>query len=337
MESDFIAWLRERLPAHGRLRLGPGDDAAVLRLAEPGECVVTTDLLSDGVDFVLERTAPRRIGHKALAVNLSDLAAMAARPVGVVVALLLPRNGGLDLGKELYEGMLPLAERFDIAIAGGDTNSWDGPLVIAITAVGETTARGPLTRQGAKPCDRIIVTGDFGGSILGRHLDFEPRLREALALHERYELHAGIDVSDGLSLDLSRLCAESGCGAVIDIDRVPIAKAAIQVARSSRKPPAPPGDKATSEQDPPAQPTAFMQTAASANLAALDHALSDGEDFELILAVPPTDAARMIAEQPLAGAHLTDIGEFVAHRGLWRRDAGGNTSPLEPRGWQHAL
>src|SRR5688500_11670741 len=160
MESHFIAWLRERLSGHRRLRLGPGDGAAILRLGDRSDCVVTTDLLTDGIDFVLDRTAPRRIGHKALAVNLSDLAAMAARPVAAVIALALPRQGGLELAKQLYEGMLPLAERFDLAIAGGDTNSWDGPLVIAVTVIGETTERGPLVRSGAKPGDRIIVTGE---------------------------------------------------------------------------------------------------------------------------------------------------------------------------------
>ncbi|MEX2141843.1 MAG: thiamine-phosphate kinase [Pirellulales bacterium] len=318
MESQFIAWLRERLYGHRRLRLGPGDDAAVLRLADRSECVITTDLLTDGVDFVLSRTEARRVGHKALAVNLSDLAAMAARPVAAVVALALPGPGALELAKQLYEGMLPLAERFDLAIAGGDTNTWDGPLVIAVTAIGETTERGPLVRSGARVGDRIIVTGQFGGSILGRHLDVEPRLAEALLLHERYDLHAGIDCSDGLSLDLSRLCAESGCGAVIDLDRVPIAAAAVERVQGS----------GFGVQDSPGK-------AGVVRASALDHALSDGEDFELILAAPRDEAARMIAEQPLAGVPVTDIGEFVAERGLWQRDAAGRIDILEPRGWEH--
>jgi thiamine-monophosphate kinase len=316
MESQFIAWLRERLRGHRRLLLGPGDDAAVLRLADRSECVVTTDLVTDGIDFDLERTAPSRIGHKALAVNLSDLAAMAARPIAAVVALALPRHRGLELAKQLYEGMLPLAERFDLAIAGGDTNSWDGGLVIAITAIGETTDRGPLCRGGARPGDRIVVTGRFGGSILGRHLDVEPRVAEAILLHERYALHAGIDCSDGLSLDLSRICEESNCGAVIDIARVPIAEAAVRLCEMDA---VKPGARNVSATTP------------------LDHALSDGEDFELILAVPPESATHMVAEQPLAGVLLTDIGEFVSERGLWQRDGAGRTTPLAPRGWEHEL
>jgi thiamine-monophosphate kinase len=190
MESDFLHWLRERLPPHPLLKLAIGDDAAVLATSSRADIVVTTDLIADGVDFDLRSDDPRRIGHKALAINLSDLAAMAARPLAAVIALNLPRQGGMKLATELYEGLSPLAERFHLAIAGGDTNSWDGPLVVSVAALGEVTPDGPLTRRGAQPGDRIIVTGAFGGSILGRHLDVQPRVEEALLLNQRYSLHA---------------------------------------------------------------------------------------------------------------------------------------------------
>ncbi len=108
----------------------------------------------------------------------------------------------------------------------GDTNSWDGPLVVSITVIGEVDANGPLCRRGAQPGDRIIVTGSFGGSILGRHLDVQPRVYESFQLRQRYALHAGIDCSDGLALDLWHLCEESHCGAIIDMERIPIALAA---------------------------------------------------------------------------------------------------------------
>ena len=264
-----------------------------VRLAAGAECVVTVDMISDGVDFDLSSTDPRRIGRKALAVNLSDLAAMAARPLAAVIALALPRQGALALAKELYEGLLPLAERFEVAVAGGDLQTWDGPLAISVTLLGEPTSRGALLRSGARPGDVLVVTGSLGGSILGKHLNFEPRVTEALLLHERYELHAGMDVSDGLSLDLSRLCQASGCGAVIDLERVPIADAARQLAATR-------GD----------------------GQAALDHALGDGEDFELLLALPSQEAERVCREQPL-GVPLTIIGRFVTDPGLWREDASG--------------
>ena len=199
-----------------------------------------------------------------------------------------------------------MAGRYGVAIAGGDTNSWDGPLVVSVTAIGQTTAAGPLLRSGAKPGDRILVTGTFGGSILGKHLDFEPRVNESLLLAERCQLHAGIDASDGLSLDLSRIAAESGCGAMIELGRVPISPAAHELAQQQVDGRTP-----------------------------FDHALSDGEDFELILAVAPDDAAKLISEQPVAPLKLTDIGEFVAEPGLWQITAGGNREPLEPRGWEH--
>jgi thiamine-monophosphate kinase len=212
MELEFIRRLRERLPTRqADLLVGPGDDAAVLAWRQAADCVVTTDMLTDGVDFRLAEAEPRQIGRKALAVNLSDLAAMAAVPVAVVVSLALPRTAGLEFAWELYEGLLPLAAEFDTLVAGGDTNAWDGGLVINVTAIGRTTERGPLLRSGARPGDAIVVTGDFGGSILGKHFDFTPRVREALHLRANYDVHAAMDVSDGLSLDLSRLCEESRC------------------------------------------------------------------------------------------------------------------------------
>jgi len=306
MELQWIDYLRRRLPGHPCLAVGPGDDAAVFRSAD-GPSVVTVDMLMDGVDFCLEKTDPRRVGRKALAVNLSDLAAMASRPLAAVIALALPRRGGMTLAHELYEGLIPLAERYEVALAGGDTNTWDGPLVISITALGLQTPRGPLRRAGARPGDCIVVTGALGGSILGRHLDFEPRVLESLLLNEKYPLHAGIDVSDGLSLDLSRLCQESGCGAVLDLDRVPVSQAAHELAAKT-------GD----------------------GQSALDHALADGEDFELILAVPAEAADRMILDQPL-DVPLTIIGRFVAEQGVWQDDPRSGRRPLLPKGYQHEM
>jgi thiamine-monophosphate kinase len=305
MEAELIALLRKRIGPHPLVRVGIGDDAAVLRLGRAEECVMTVDLLMDGVDFLLAEIDPRRAGRKALAVNLSDLAAMASRPLAGVVALALPRTGGMELAAALYEGMLPLAEQHGLAIAGGDTNSWDAPLAVSVTLVGAVTSRGPLLRSGARPGDRIVVTGTFGGSILGRHLDFEPRVQEALFLAERFDVHAGIDVSDGLAIDLARLCQESGCGAVVEAARVPVHADARRLAASL-------ADGSTP----------------------LDHALGDGEDFELLLAVPPEEAERMAAEQPLA-APLAAIGRFVAEPGLWQLDADGRRAPLAPRGYQH--
>jgi thiamine-monophosphate kinase len=306
MEAEFIAWLQQRLPRQPHLELGLGDDAAIVRAAgtDPRR-VVSVDLLTDGVDFVLSQVDARRVGRKALAVNLSDLAAMAASPLAAVVALALPRNGALGLAQELYEGLIPLAEQYHIAIAGGDTNCWDGPLVISVTVIGEVPPSGSLPRSGARPGDSILVTGRFGGSRLGHQFDFEPRIVEALWLAERYPLHAGIDCSDGLSLDLSRLAAASGCGVLLELARVPIAPAA-----------------------------KIWAAQCNDGRTALDHALGDGEDFELILALPADAAQELVARQPLS-CGLTVIGQCIAERGLWQATGPGQRRPLTPRGFEH--
>ena len=305
MESEFIAHLRRRLPGHPSLRVGPGDDAAILRLAEHGECVVTVDMLTDGVDFRAADVDARRIGRKALAVNLSDLAAMAAQPVAALVALAIPRTAEQRLPEEILEGIVELAGRYDVAIAGGDTNTWDGKLVISVTAIGQPGPHGALLRSGANPGERIFVTGPLGGSILGKHFDFEPRIHEALWLKEHAGATAGIDISDGFTLDLSRVATESGCGAVVDLQRVPVASAAHE-----------------------------LTATANDGRTALDHALGDGEDFELIVAVPER-AAKELDGRQVHGCTLTCVGEFVAEKGLWTRTAGGELQPLEPRGYEH--
>jgi thiamine-monophosphate kinase len=304
MESDLLRWLRSRLPPDDRAPLGLTDDAALVKLPGGGQLVATTDLLTEGVDFHLAECDPRRIGRKALAVNLSDLAAMAARPVAALVSLALPRQGGLALAKSLYEGLLPLAAEFGIAIAGGDTNAWDEGLVLSVTALGAVGPKGPLCRSGARPGDWLLATGEFGGSLLGRHFDFMPRVREAWLLHEGYELHAGIDCSDGLARDAAHLAAESRCGLAIRPDDVPVSAAAAKLAATSGRTP-------------------------------LEHALGDGEDFELLLAVPADEARRMLADRPFE-ARLTSIGEFIREPGLWQTTSAG-LEPLAATGWEHTL
>src|SRR5438067_1085611 len=150
-EFAFIDWLRKRTPAAGRVLLGPGDDTAALGWPAGVPCLVTTDMLLEGSCFLLAEAGPRRVGRKALAVNLSDIAAMAGRPVAAVVSVGLPRKGGRALAEELYLGLREMADEFGTAIVGGDTNSWDGPLVISVTLLGEATGRGPVKRSGARP------------------------------------------------------------------------------------------------------------------------------------------------------------------------------------------
>ena len=200
--------------------------------------------------------------------------------------------------------MSALAERFGVDLVGGDTNAWDGPLVISVTVLGQATARGAVRRSAARPGDAILVTGPLGGSLFaGRHLRPEPRIAEALALHESAPIHAMIDLSDGLSSDLGHILDESGgLGAILDAASIPIHADAFEMSLGDGVP-------------------------------ALDHALNDGEDFELCLTVSPDDADRLLAAPP-AAAWLYRVGEITETPGLRLRTAEGLRS-IEPRGFDH--
>ena len=301
-EFAFIEWLRRQTPADPRVVLGPGDDAAAVQFTAGSLCLITTDMLMDGTCFRLAEAGPRAVGRKALGVNLSDLAAMAGRPVGAVVSLALPRQGAQVLAEGLFRGLREMADEYDTSIVGGDTNTWDGPLVISVTAFGEAIAPGPVRRSGARTGDWLLVTGPLGGSIRGRHLTFRPRVREALRLQALVSLHAMIDISDGLAADLGHVCAESRCGAVLRAEDIPIAAEAFSL-----------GDGKTP----------------------LEHALTDGEDFELLLAVAPEDGRRLLETQPVEGVTLARVGECM-DQGLWL-EAAGRRQVLEPRGYVHTF
>jgi thiamine-monophosphate kinase len=302
-EFSFIEWIRSRTPADSRVPIGIGDDAALLSFSQAADCLITVDMLMEGVDFYLHETEPSTIGHKALAVSLSDIAAMAGQPLAAVVALALPKEGGRQLGERIHAGIRALASEFQVAIVGGDTNSWDGPLVVSITVLGTPTGRGAVRRNGAKPGDWIFVTGDLGGSILGKHLVFRPRVREAIALHQTVELHAMIDVSDGLAADLHHILEESGVGAAIRTAALPINEAALRF-DDLRTP--------------------------------VEHALCDGEDFELLFTVSPQDGSHLCIFPP-RDVRLTHIGEITAERTCTLIDAKDEEIPLPPLGWVHSL
>ena len=168
-EFALIDWIRHRKGSHpGQwTKLGIGDDCAILRPNPGSDLLVTTDMLMDGRHFRLAEDGPRAVGYKALAVNLSDIAAMAGVPRAAVVSVALPRAEAAALAQGIYLGMRELAERFGVDLVGGDTNAWDGPLVISVTLLGEATVRGAVRRSGARPGDAILVTGPLGGSLFG--------------------------------------------------------------------------------------------------------------------------------------------------------------------------
>ncbi len=302
-EFAYIKWLRRRTPAHPRVMIGPGDDTAALHSTPGRPLLITTDMLLEGSCFLLEQAGPYAVGRKAMAVNLSDIAAMAGVPTAAVVSVGLPRDNGRAIAESLYAGMREMADAFDVPIVGGDTNSWDGGLVISVTVIGEATAKGPVRRNGAKLGDWIFVTGPLGGSILGKHLEFMPRVREALALHQLVDLHAMADISDSLAADLHHICEESGCGALLKASAIPIADAALKRAETSDR-------------------------------TGLDHALSDGEDFELVFTVSPQEGRLLIANL-IPELQLAHIGEITGSG--YRIEERGIVRDLEPRGYVHEL
>ncbi|MEP0845345.1 MAG: thiamine-monophosphate kinase [Phycisphaerae bacterium] len=303
-ERELLARLRREL---ARQTIQPaaavpfGDDMAALDPADP-RLLWTTDMLMDGVDFRSAEHGWFDVGWKCMAVNLSDCAAMAARPVGALCAVALSNALTMDDALRLLQGLRECGEQYGCPLVGGDTNSWDQPTVIAVTVAGRIDpGTPPVLRSGARPGDWVYVTGPVGGSILGRHLHPCPRVREALEISRTLAPAAMIDISDGLAIDLSRVCEESGCGADLDATRL---------------------DAAVHED--------AHRLASQTGRTAREHALEDGEDFELIvvLRAPPPDADRK-------RFGLLPLGRMVAEAGLFLRVADGSRAPLIPRGWEH--
>ncbi len=298
-ELEFVDWLVQRSRSHEAVELGIGDDMAVVRIGG-GRLLVSCDLLLDGVHFDSKKHALRGIGRKALACSLSDCAAMAANPVAAVVSVALPGNMPLSEAKAVFEGLFAFAEEFQIAIVGGDTTRWPQPLAIDVAIVAEPYPKlAPVTRSGARAGDRLFVTGPLGGSILGHHLEFIPRISEARCLAEQLQdrLHAMMDISDGLSLDLWRMCQASGVGA--ELDEAMLSAVISDAARE------------LAEED---------------GRTALEHALTDGEDFELLLAVAD--------EAPVTEVPIFPVGQ-MRPRDFTIRRPDGRVDALEPRGFVH--
>lgn len=301
-EFDFIDRIKaqaHQLSDPGVI-LGIGDDAAAIRLNTDRECIVAADMLMEGVHFDFASATAAQVGRKGLAVNLSDLAAMAAVPRYALITIAAKR--GSSQIDEMMQGVLELAKQFDVALIGGDTNAWNGPCVLSVTVIGEATERGTVTRYGAHVGDAIYVTGELGGSQLGKHLTFQPRVKEALLLHQHLEIHSMIDLSDGLASDLKHILQASEVGAILEQDAVPVSAAATQI---------------------------------NDTLSDWEHAIGDGEDFELLFTAAEEAVARL--PQQLLSTPLFKIGEIVAGTGVLYRDRLGNQQPLPKSGWHHKL
>jgi len=176
-EFSFIEYLKKKIRSSGRVSLGIGDDAAVLNVGKGKKLVVSTDVIVENVDFKIKTLSPEKIGRKALAINLSDLAAMGASPMAFVVTIGKPKYISAAWLKRFYNGLLKLAKQYDVACVGGDFSK-SAEFFASVTILGEALPRKIVKRSGAKPGDWIAVMGALGGSLLRHHYDFTPRVRE---------------------------------------------------------------------------------------------------------------------------------------------------------------
>ncbi|MBN1436499.1 MAG: thiamine-phosphate kinase [Sedimentisphaerales bacterium] len=304
-EFKLIEWISQhRRPSPPSVEVDIGDDMAVLAPTNQ-RVLVTTDMLLEGVHFDLARATLQQVGYKAMACSLSDCAAMAVKPWAAVVAVSLPHKMTMEQAQQLHQGLEKAAQRYDCPLVGGDTTSWSHPLTITVTMLARATDTPPVLRSGAQLGDAVFVTGSLGGSLQGRHLEFTPRLKESQLLAQDYQVHAMIDISDGLAGDLPHICNQSHVTAAINAAAIPISPAA-QV------------------DDNP-----------------LEAALTDGEDFELLFTLSPQQADKLEKDWPQQSlAPITRIGVITAPTSpdsplVTIHYENRTSEPLKLKGWQH--
>ena len=315
-----MARLLSRLPRpSGSVLVGPGDDAAVLAPVRNERLVVTTDAVVEGVHFSRAYSTPADIGHKALAVNLSDLAAMAATPRWALLSLVLPGSWLVADVENLVDGLSALAGQYGVSVVGGNITRTDGPLVVDVTAGGDVGSRRWLTRGGARAGDEVWVSGTLGAATAGlemlkdqaqgptciaRHRRPEPRVRLGVAMGRTRAACAAMDLSDGLADALTQVCAASGCGVRVDGNALPIAAEAAEWWRGRSVDP-------------------------------VGAALAGGEDYELMFAVPQRGGGRLRnVTRQVADPPLTKIGVFTKDAAVLVVDRDGREEEL-PRGYEH--
>lgn len=318
-EHALVEWLRQRLPAPGRdVVVGIGDDAAVLVPPRNELLVQTTDALVDGVHVLSGVMSPFDLGRRAVAVNLSDLAAMGARPAWLLLSLILPEAFPTASFEALVDGAAEEARRAGATIVGGNLTRTSGPLVVDVTATGHVRPRRLLRRDTARPGDELWVTGTLGAAAAGldmlqrggavdaecirRYATPTPRLREAWSLARERAARAAIDVSDGLGDAVRQLARASGTGAKLDAAALPIAPAAHQWFQTH-------GD------DP------------------LLRAITESDDYELLVAVPPKAGRRLRAATRAFSTPLTRVGVLTSGTECVL-DRDGREEPL-PDGFTH--
>jgi thiamine-monophosphate kinase len=315
-EKALIRRLRDRAAKLPGSRLlggtGIGDDCAVVPIRQGLEVLVTTDFTLENVHFKRIWHSPESVGHRCLARGLSDIAAMGGDPLEVFLSLALPRSLPQSWVDGFLRGLLNLAGEFKVGLAGGDTAASPAGVMTDIIVLGSVPKGKAVLRSGAAPGDRIYVTGELGASAAAldllsrgrkiRPLNFPshfypmPRVAVGRFLRERGLASAMIDISDGLSTDLVHICEESGVGAEIDFESIPVATVGKTVQRVD-----------------------------------LRFALHGGEDYELLFTAP----AKKRIPSRIAGVALRQIGVVERGRKVWLRDKDGIRRELPPQGWEH--
>jgi thiamine-monophosphate kinase len=301
-EDEITAWFAHQSKlAAADFPIGIGDDMAQIRWREES-VLITTDMLLDGVHFELRKTTLKQVGYKAMAVSLSDCAAMATVPVAAVVAVALPKGFGEKELKQLHCGITLAGRKFGCELIGGDITRWKGkkPLAINVAMLSRPGACKPIRRSGAKIGDVICVTGALGGAGFKKHLEFEPRVREAIEITKKATIHSMIDISDGLSSDLNRICHHSKVGAIINAEQIPISNEA----KKSKKP--------------------------------LNSALNNGEDFELLFTLSERECRKLLRRW--AGSiPITQIGTITNTKKMQIKMPNGQIRDLEAKGYDHLI
>ena len=317
-ERELISRIVARLANPSWVHVGPGDDAAVIEPEPRTLDVLTTDALVEGIHFDRRFCPPDAIGYKALAVNLSDLAAMGARPRAALLSLVVPGELAASDVDALVDGLLELAARHQVAVIGGNVTRSPGPLMVDVTAVGAIAARRVLTRSGARPGDELYVTGSIGGGRAGleafragaeaplsqaRYLRPEPRVRAGLLLGRNRAASACMDLSDGLADGLRQIAGSSFVGMVIDAAELPIESEAMRW---------------------------FEQHHAEPAIAAV----AGGDDYELVFTSRPAQRGRLRAVRKLLGdLSVTRIGVVTKGPGLVLKTKAGDREL--PSGFEH--